>query len=475
MSVNCSLTFVRVCGHDNVAVLPDGGNVGVVVCGTAIRESVPPLHKIAVAHIREGEPVIKYGVPIGEAICDIAAGSWVHSHNLRQITGSGTMPAPACGAVSPDTGTSDMKFMGFRRSETICPGIRNHLWVIPLGASIRSEVRYILSTYHKPYWIDSVNLIDYRARSNGEAADLSRDILALLARSPNAAGVLFVGLDGEYPRPQDICEQAQADGCHALSVVMGWSDCDVIPRLLDNLAATAPRVREEFPASKLCVGLTSGDGISSLTANPLLGLFAGRLCAEGGTVLAAGSPAIFRSAAIANRVTSGKVFAKFMALAARFADNALLSDFPERFRDEWKGGVTTPEESAISALPINGCSSVTGLLGHAEAAQNKPGVTITPWTGSPPSDCTAFVSAGAQMILFATEHGTPFGSVIPTIKISAVTETAQKHPAWTDFDAGSILSGEPAENAVDNLMAHVLRVACGARTSNEKRGGGEIA
>ncbi|MDR1509520.1 MAG: altronate dehydratase family protein [Synergistaceae bacterium] len=470
MSGNCSLTFVRICGHDNVAVLPDGGNAGSVVCGAAIRESVPPLHKIAIAHIREGEPVIKYGVPIGEAICDIAAGSWVHSHNLRQITGSGTIPVPECGA-----GASDMKFMGFRRSGALRPGIRNCLWVIPLGASVRSEIRYILSIYRKPYWIDSVNLIDYRAPSNGEPNDLSRDIVAGVARSPNAAGVLFAGLDGEYPRPQDICEQAQADGCHALSAVMGQSGCDAIPRLLDDLAATAPRVREEFPASKLCVGLTSGDGISSLTANPLLGFFAGRLGAEGGTVLTAGNPALFRSAAIANRVTSEKIFAKFMAHAARFADNTLLSDFPGRFRDEWKDGVTTPEERALSALPINGGSSVTGFLERAEAAQSKPGVTITPWTGSPPFDCTAFVSAGAQMILFATEHGTPFGSVIPTIKISAVTETAQKHPAWTDFDAGSILRGEPAEHASDTLMAHVLRVACGARTSHEKKGYGEIA
>jgi altronate hydrolase len=164
-----------------------------------------------------------------------------------------------------------------------------------------------------------------------------------------------------------------------------------------------------------------------------------------------------------------------MALAARFADNAALPNFPGRLRDEWGDGVTTSEERAISALPINGASPVTCFLEHAEAAQDVPGVAITPWTGLPSSDCAAFVSAGAQMILFATEHGTPFGSVIPTIKISAVTETAQKRPEWADFDAGSILNGEPAENAADSLASHVFRVAGGERTSHERRHCWEIA
>jgi altronate hydrolase len=475
MSENCSLPFVRIRGYDNVAVLPEGGVVGGIVRGTAIRESVPPFHKIAVAHIKEGEAVIKYGVPIGGASGDIAEGSWVHLHNLRQITGSGIMSAPEFGAVSANIGTPGMKFMGFRRFGEASPGVRNRLWVIPLGASVRGEIRYILSTYHKPYWIDSVDLIDCRSASDGGTAGLSRDILAGVARNPNAAGVLFVGLEGEYPRPQDVCEQAQADGAHALSSVMGRAGCDAIPHLLDDLAANSPRVREEFPASKLCVGVIAGYGISSLTANPLLGLFADWLCAQGGTVLTAGIPEVFRSAAIANRVTSERVFAKYLALAARFADNAMPPDIPVRFLDERRDGITTPEERALSALPINGLSPITGFLEYAEAAQNVPGVMITPWTGSPASDCTAFVSAGAQIILFAAEHGTPFGSVIPTIKISSATETAEKHPAWTDFDAGGILNGEPAENTAQSLVSHVLRAACGARTSHEKRGCGEIA
>ena len=42
-------------------------------------------HKIAVTPIPEGERVIKYGFPIGEATQPIAQGEWVHLHNCRSL------------------------------------------------------------------------------------------------------------------------------------------------------------------------------------------------------------------------------------------------------------------------------------------------------------------------------------------------------------------------------------------------------
>lgn len=40
-------------------------------------------HKVAARAIRAGEKIVKYGVPIGSATQDIAAGDHVHLHNLR--------------------------------------------------------------------------------------------------------------------------------------------------------------------------------------------------------------------------------------------------------------------------------------------------------------------------------------------------------------------------------------------------------
>ena len=47
------------------------------------RDRIPIFHKIARQDIREGEPIIKYGQPIGNAACDIQAGEHVHTHNVK--------------------------------------------------------------------------------------------------------------------------------------------------------------------------------------------------------------------------------------------------------------------------------------------------------------------------------------------------------------------------------------------------------
>ena len=55
-------------------------NVG--VCLTA-EGNIPAGHKYALADIKQGEFVIKYGEIIGRATCDIAKGDWVHTHNVK--------------------------------------------------------------------------------------------------------------------------------------------------------------------------------------------------------------------------------------------------------------------------------------------------------------------------------------------------------------------------------------------------------
>ena len=46
-------------------------------------KEIPLGHKVAISPIKKGEPVIKYGMPIGNATADIVVGDHVHTHNLR--------------------------------------------------------------------------------------------------------------------------------------------------------------------------------------------------------------------------------------------------------------------------------------------------------------------------------------------------------------------------------------------------------
>ena len=45
--------------------------------------AVPIGHKIALANIKKGDTVWKYGHDIGKAVADIAKGEHVHVHNLK--------------------------------------------------------------------------------------------------------------------------------------------------------------------------------------------------------------------------------------------------------------------------------------------------------------------------------------------------------------------------------------------------------
>jgi altronate dehydratase small subunit len=86
---------------DNVANLIGPGNRGdSVECaieGSAdtktvtLQDDIPSNHKIAPGDIKAGEAIIKYGLNIGKASCDIRQGQHVHVHNIESNRGRGDL------------------------------------------------------------------------------------------------------------------------------------------------------------------------------------------------------------------------------------------------------------------------------------------------------------------------------------------------------------------------------------------------
>ena len=76
---------------DNVATVmrpvQAGEMIVVSVNGRTIEvtvlEPIALCHKIALTDLMAGDPVMKYGECIGEAVATIRRGAWVHTHNLR--------------------------------------------------------------------------------------------------------------------------------------------------------------------------------------------------------------------------------------------------------------------------------------------------------------------------------------------------------------------------------------------------------
>lgn len=72
-----------------VADLKKGTTVGAVTLeGKAagkvkLADKVPLGHKVAMRDIAQGQPVIKYGRPVGKAVKAIGKGAHVHVHNLK--------------------------------------------------------------------------------------------------------------------------------------------------------------------------------------------------------------------------------------------------------------------------------------------------------------------------------------------------------------------------------------------------------
>jgi hypothetical protein len=89
---------IAISSQDNVATaleaLEPGRVLDIAGQQVTVRAPIPRGHKVALRPIRAGEPVIKYGSPIGTATADIAAGMHVHTHNVESTRGRGDRDAP---------------------------------------------------------------------------------------------------------------------------------------------------------------------------------------------------------------------------------------------------------------------------------------------------------------------------------------------------------------------------------------------
>ena len=115
--------IIRMHDGDNVAIVANDGGLPagtVLPGGPTLREKVPQAHKVALVDLPAGMPVRRYGVIIGHALRDIAAGSWVHERLLKMPAARGleglpmatvkppplpplTAPVPAARAPTPSS------------------------------------------------------------------------------------------------------------------------------------------------------------------------------------------------------------------------------------------------------------------------------------------------------------------------------------------------------------------------------------
>jgi len=238
--------------------------------------------------------------------------------------------------------------------------------------------------------------------------------------------------------------------------------------------------REDVPLSELRVGLKCGgsDGFSGITANPLLGKFSDFLVAQGGTTVLTEVPEMFGAETILmNRCKTPELFDQTVKLINDFKEYFLSHNEPvgeNPSPGNKAGGISTLEDKALGCTQKCGSSAVCGVLGYGERLEEK-GLNLLSAPGNDLVAATALASSGCHIVLFTTGRGTPFGTYVPTMKISTNSNLASHKPGWIDFNAGTILENESMQQTLEKFITYIIKVASGELVNNEKKGYKEIA
>jgi altronate hydrolase len=485
---------LRIHPNDNVAValsdLPAGASVDSIFTQSAI----PRAHKVAIRPIRAGELVTKYGYPIGRATHDIAAGEHVHSQNVASHLGADFATASFAGQERPAAAPSKRRtFEGFRRSNGRV-GIRNEVWVINTVGCVNQASEKIARAANDRFagykGVDGVFAFPHPFGCSQLGDDLlyTQKVLAGLIRHPNAGAVLILGLGCENNQMKLLLEQV---GAVDPERVKYFNAQDVADEIESGISAAAHLVeyaatakRETIDARELILGMKCGgsDGLSGITANPLVGRVADRLTACGGTTLLTEVPEMFGAEQVLlDRCTGRESFDGVIRLVNEFRGyfrkhNQPIDENPSPGNKD--GGITTLAEKSLGCVQKAGTAPIVEVLPYgAQATPGRGGVALVNSPGNDGVSSTAMTVAGAHMILFTTGRGTPLGLPIPTLKIASNTSLFERKPSWIDFNAGVLAEGDADPDIVaDQLFDLCLDVASGKKQArNEINQNREIA
>jgi altronate hydrolase len=472
----------RIDPADTVATALRDLAAGETASGIAVKDAVARGHKVALVPVAAGQPVIKFGFPIGVATRDIAPGEHVHSHNLRTALATGGDYAYHPAAAP--TGTAvDAGFLGYRRADGRV-GTRNEIWIIPTVGCVARTAQKIADRAHRCHagrGVDGVHAFAHPFGCSQLGDDLAGTaaLLASLASHPNAGGVLIVGLGCESNQTAALLKLVDHPNVATLGAQDAEDEFEEGLALVDALVEKAHAERTPAVLGELVLGVKCGgsDGLSGLTANPLVGRMSDAVTASGGTAILTEVPEIFGAEhLLMERATDERVFGEIVALVNGF--KRYFTDHGEPVSENPSpgniaGGITTLEEKSLGAVQKGGHAPVTDVLPYGGRAR-RPGLALLEAPGNDAVSSTALAASGATAILFTTGRGTPLGFPVPTLKIASNHELAQRKPGWIDFDAGEVLD-RGIEPVAESLLRLVCKVASGRETAAERNGEREIA
>lgn len=455
-----------------------------------VKEEIYRGHKIALRDIQEQENIVKYGYPIGHALSPICKGELVHTHNTRtNLLGTEDYEYVPNQTVNP-YGNENRTFKGYKR-ENGTVGIRNELWIVPTVGCVNGIAEKIIKRFEKQ--VGTENPFDhvlvlkhsYGCSQLGDDHENTKRILLNAVNHPNAGGILVLGLGCENNELPKFKKSLGEINEHRVKFLVSQAVTDEIEEglklVMEIYEAARQDHRVDVPLSELKIGLKCGgsDGFSGITANPLLGRLSDYLIAQGGTTVLTEVPEMFGAEKILmERAINEDVFHKVVHLINDFKEYFLAHNQPvyeNPSPGNKAGGITTLEDKSLGCTQKAGTSTVVDVLKYGEVLRVN-GLNLLSAPGNDLIASTALAAAGCHMVLFTTGRGTPFGTFVPTMKISTNSQIYETKPHWIDFNAGILLEEDlAAEQVLQDFVSYMIEVASGEWVNNEKNDFREIS
>ena len=475
--------FLQIHPADNVAVALHDLSKGCEALGVILAEDIPAGHKFTLRDLPVGTDIIKYGYSIGHLIRAAAAGTLV-DHTCIKTNLEGLLDYTYKPDLTETVHAASVRtFRGFRRADGQV-GVRNQIWIIPTVGCVNGIVEQLVRQFQAEVAgrMGSVDAIvafphNYGCSQLGDDHENTRHILADMVHHPNAGGVLVVGLgceNNQLAAFRDLVGMVDPQRVRMYETQKVGDELEYGLECLRGIfAACSGDERTEVPVSELRIGLKCGgsDGLSGITANPLLGRFSDWLVSQGGTTVLTEVPEMFGAETLLmNRCQDEETFSKTVRLINDFKSYFMRQGQPvyeNPSPGNKAGGISTLEEKSLGCTQKCGTSPVRGVLRYGERLEVR-GLNLLSAPGNDLVASTALAASGCQLVLFTTGRGTPFGTFVPTMKISTNTPLALHKPGWIDFNAGVIAEDTPMQECADTFVERVLAAASGEPVRNER-------
>ncbi len=360
-------------------------------------------------------------------------------------------------------------FLGYERSQGV--GVRNHVAILPsvvcaneVAKRIEDRVENARAFLHHQGCIQMGSDLEQTERA-----------LAGFGSNPNCHSVLVVSLGCETLDPERLADTIAGSGKRVEVVGIQKENGTLntiekgvrIARDMSNQASSVRR--QEFPVSDLTLGIKCGasDSTSGIASNPASGSAADLLIESGGTVLFGETTEIIGAEHIlARRAKDEQVERKLLDMVDAMEQEAMKMGVDIRGSQPTpgniRGGLTTIEDKSIGAIAKVGSSTLHQVVDYAERPTEK-GLVLMNSPGREVEVVSGFMAAGAQIVLFSTGLGAPFGlPVVPVIKVTGNPKTARSMSDDIDVDVSPIIEeGESIESAGTRLYDEILEVASG--------------